>query len=99
MATRDVVTLDDIYRLSEERIANNKIYSRILGFSYQLEINKKIMNIMQPNIDGTYEENINESISYINEIGPHNFRLLSDVDRIGDSFHESWVVDSFGYLK
>lgn len=99
MGTRDVVTLDDIYRLSEERIANNKIYSRLLGFSYQLEINKKIMNIMQPNINSTYEETINESIDYINKIGPHNFRLLADVDRIGDSFHESWVMDSFGYLK
>lgn len=98
LGSDQIVELKDIYNLSQERLEKNKIYSRILGYKYQLEINYKLMNLKKPNIGESYLNEIMEFVENTYTSNRANVRILMEADRISESFGESWLFDSFSYL-
>ncbi len=99
LGSSETIKLKDIYELAQQRINEHKIYSRVVNFKHQLNINLRLMDIMKPNIGESYQRTILESIEKEGEMNSTNFTVLSGLDQIQDNFESMWILESFGYLK
>jgi len=94
-------TLEEIYNVCEDNIGGNGLYSSVLEFKHQLNINYQLMDLRQPNISDPNKEEItsllNEDIHTLN-IGA--FMMLYEADGLRNSIGNThaWLSETFGSL-
>ena len=97
-----ILTLDDIFTISEEKMKENKIYPQILLNRNQIENEFKIMNLHKPLLDENEKEQIHELIkSPINILNVEIFMRLYNEDMMGNAIRNTnkWLLDTFNVLK
>ena len=93
--------LDDLYSMCEDNLEGNGLYSSVLEFKHQLNINYQLMNLRQPNIPVPDKqvifESLNEELTNLN-IGA--FMMLYETDGLSNSIGNthSWLSETFGSL-
>jgi DNA polymerase I len=90
-------TLDDVYNKSLEN-NDQKLYSNIVAFKHQLNINKQLMDLHDPVIPQVDEIEIDEVIEgYPNKLNIGAFMKMCDEDSIQKAFPniESWLNECF----
>jgi len=101
LSERDL-TLDDIYKICEEKFKENVIYARILQNFSSIETNFKIMDLSKPMIDENdkkYLDSVVKSkdILYL----PDQFISMYNQDQLGGIIRnlDFWVKDCFESLQ
>ena len=101
LSERDM-TLDDIYKICEEKFKENVIYARILQNFSSIETNFKIMDLSKPMIDENdkkYLDSVVKSkdILYL----PDQFISMYNQDQLGGIIRnlDFWVKDCFESLQ
>ena len=101
LSERDL-TLDDIYKICEEKFKENVIYARILQNFSSIETNFKIMDLSKPMIDKNDEKYLNsvvksKDILYL----PDQFISMYNQDQLGGIIRnlDFWVKDCFESLQ
>ena len=101
LSERDM-TLDDIYKICEEKFKENVIYARILQNFSSIETNFKIMDLSKPMIDKNDEKYLNsvvksKDILYL----PDQFISMYNQDQLGGIIRnlDFWVKDCFESLQ
>ena len=101
LSERDM-TLDDIYKICEEKFKENVIYARILQNFPSIETNFKIMDLSKPMIDENdkkYLDSVVKSkdILYL----PDQFISMYNQDQLGGIIRnlDFWVKDCFESLQ
>jgi DNA polymerase I len=101
LSERDM-TLDDIYKICEEKFKENVIYARILQNFSSIETNFKIMDLSKPMIDKNDEKYLDsvvksKDILYL----PDQFISMYNQDQLGGIIRnlDFWVKDCFESLQ
>ena len=101
LSERDL-TLDDIYKICEEKFKENVIYARILQNFSSIETNFKIMDLSKPMIDKNDEKYLDsvvksKDILYL----PDQFISMYNQDQLGGIIRnlDFWVKDCFESLQ
>ena len=101
LSERDM-TLDDIYKICEEKFKENVIYARILQNFSSIETNFKIMDLSKPMIDKNDKKYLNsvvksKDILYL----PDQFISMYNQDQLGGIIRnlDFWVKDCFESLQ
>ena len=97
LATR-VLSLNDIYKISEEKYKEHVIYSRIVLERNSLDKNFKVMDLKNPLMDDNEKEYLNDIIDQpCFELNIADFMYLYNEDGLGHSIKNVnfWLQDSF----
>jgi DNA polymerase I len=100
--TSQKVTMEDIFKWSEERLTENKIYPRILQKEMDLRNNYRLMDLANPILDDRQIAYIEGIISSdYNGFSPKNFLSLYEIDGLGHIIRnvEWWLKDVFEKLN
>ena len=96
------MSLDDIYKICEDKFKENVIYARIIQHIEELEKNYKIMDLSNPMLDENDKKYLSEVVKskdyhYI----PDQFIAFYNEDKLGGMIRnvEFWVKDVFEKLK
>ena len=97
-----VLTLDDIFNISVEKLKEHVIYARVVQDIKRLEMNYKLMNLSKPLID----DNDKDILSFITEeptpaLNTEAFLRLYNEDGIGKMIRniDFWIKDIFKVLN
>jgi DNA polymerase-1 len=94
-------SIEDIYAISEDNLGGNALYSSVLEFKHQLNINYQLMNLRQPNISEPDKKSIIESLNEdITNLNIGGFMMLYEADGLKNSIGNthSWLSETFGSL-
>jgi len=100
LGAKELITIDDI--LNKCKKGNKKAYTNILNFKHQLNINKLLMDLSNPNIPEEDQITINETLNNPNkEFNPQEFLNLYDEDDLGDSIKniQNWLFNTFHFVS
>ena len=81
---------------------SKKIHESILNFEHQLHVNKKLMDLKEPNIPEAALEEINNLILNPNkELDSQEFIRLYNEDALGNSINnvQAWLFNNFNAIK
>ena len=95
------LTLEDIFKLSEERLTTNKIFARILQKEVELKNHYRLMDLSNPILDDRQKEYIESVIfSEHNGLSKEHFLSLYEMDGLGHIIKniEWWLNDNFSRL-
>lgn len=93
--------LEDIFKLCALNESKSKYYTDVINYRKQLEINFKLMDIVNPNIPESELEQINSTVTQSNiNLDKTEFIKMYTEDKLGDSIPKVsvWVEDIFRYL-
>jgi DNA polymerase-1 len=96
----DVVSLEQLLQKCQQE--NKKMHESILNFEHQLHVNKKLMDLHEPNIPEEALEEINNLILNPNrELNSQEFIKLYHEDELGNSINnlQAWLFNNFNHLK
>jgi DNA polymerase-1 len=96
----DEVSLEQLIEKCKKE--NKKMHESILNFEYQLHLNKKLMDLHEPNIPEEALEEINNLILNPNrELNSQEFIKLYHEDDLGNSINnlQAWLFNNFNHLK
>jgi DNA polymerase-1 len=102
LLTEQKIGIDDILKISAEKINNHKLYASVIERSKQLVINDQLMNLHNVILSNENIDIIEESLINVNtSINKRDFLMMYYVDKLGDSIPnvESWINEVFGYLS
>mgnify|MGYP003330881160 FL=1 len=94
------VSLEQI--LDKCKSNSKKIHESILNFEHQLHVNKKLMDLKEPNIPEAALEEINNLILNPNkELDSQEFIRLYNEDALGNSINnvQAWLFNNFNAIK
>jgi 5'-3' exonuclease len=97
----DEISLDDLLRISENKLKENIIYARILSNPNTLKNHYKIMNLKKPMIDNSDKKYIDEYVAnYTPEYYPQHFIKMYEQDRLGNLIRNVniWLKERFENL-
>jgi DNA polymerase-1 len=100
--TSQKVTLEDIFKLSEQRLTENITYPRILQKEMELRNSYRLMDLGNPILDERQKEYIEGIIlSEYPGFSPESFLSLYQMDGLGHIIQnvEWWLNDIFGKLN
>ncbi len=98
----DILTLDDIFRIAEEKHKEHVIYARIAFERDRLEQNYKIMNLKKPLLDDNDKEFLREFAEEDNLVlNSEAFLRFYHDDGLGHLIKnvEFWIKDTFKVLN
>jgi DNA polymerase-1 len=93
------ISLDNIFKICENKLKDNVIYARILKFETDLRRNHKIMDLHNPMIDPKDKKGLIDKVSSTNlRFYPKEFISLYEKDQLGGIIRNVniWVEDIFG---
>jgi DNA polymerase-1 len=96
------MTLDDIYKICENKFKENVIYARIIQHIEELEKNYKIMDLSNPMLDENDKKYLREVVkSKDYQYLPEQFVAFYNKDKLGGMIRnvEFWVKDIFEKFK
>jgi len=96
------MTLDDIYKICEDKFKENVIYARIIQHIEELEKNYKIMDLSNPMLDENDKKYLREVVkSKDYQYLPEQFIAFYNKDKLGGMIRnvEFWVKDIFERFK
>jgi len=96
------MTLDDIYKICENKFKENVIYARIIQHIEELEKNYKIMDLSNPMLDENDKKYLREVVkSKDYQYLPEQFVAFYNKDKLGGMIRnvEFWVKDVFEKFK
>jgi len=96
------MTLDDIYKICENKFKENVIYARIIQHIEELEKNYKIMDLSNPMLDENDKKYLREVVkSKDYQYLPEQFVAFYNKDKLGGMIRnvEFWVKDIFERFK
>jgi len=94
-------SMEELYSISKENLGNNALYSSVLNFKHQLDINYQLMNLRTPNISESDKVSIIGSLNEnINNLNVGAFIMLYEADGLKNSIGNthSWLSETFGSL-
>lgn len=94
--------LQDIVDASHNRQETNKLYTQILIYEKQLQINQTLMNLHEPLLSDSSIEEIKDVLANSNHnLDIKSFLELYNIDKLGNSINnpQMWLYDTFNYLK
>ena len=94
------ISLDTV--LEKCRSENKKMHESILSFENQLHINKKLMDLHEPNIpEEALEETNNLILNPNRELNSQEFIKLYQEDELGNSINNvpTWLFNNFNHIK
>lgn len=96
----DHVSLEQLLDKCQQE--KKKMHESIINFEYQLHVNKKLMDLHEPNIPEEALEEINSLILNPNrELNSQEFIKLYHEDELGNSINnlQAWLFNNFNHLK
>lgn len=96
----DLVSLEQLIEKCKQE--SKKMHESILNFEYQLHLNKKLMDLHNPNIPKEALEEINNLILNPNrELNSQEFIKLYHEDELGNAINnlQAWLFNNFNHLK
>jgi DNA polymerase-1 len=100
LSGEDEVSLGEI--LDKCKHADKKVHGNILAFESQLHINKKLMDLKQPNIPEDALQEISSHLDNPNkDVNYQEFLKLYAEDQLGNSINnpQTWLFNTFNTLK
>jgi len=100
LAKEDPINLEDI--IQKCKLERKKMHESILNYEHQLHINKKLMDLHEPNIPEEALEEINNLVLNPNrELNSQEFIKLYNEDELGNSIANvpAWLYNNFNHLK
>lgn len=95
-----LITLENV--LEKCKSEDKKMHSSIVNFEHQLHINKKLMDLHDPNIPEEALEEINSLVLNPNrELHSQEFITLYNEDELGNSINNvpAWLFNNFNHIK
>jgi DNA polymerase-1 len=93
--------IEELYSICEDNLGDNGLYSSVLEFKHQLDINYQLMNLRQPNISAPDKQSIIESLNEdLTNLNIGAFMMLYEADGLKNSIGNthSWLSETFGSL-
>ena len=97
-----VLTLDDIYKICEQKYKDHVVYARVIQGIDELEKNYKIMDLSNPMLDENDKKYLTQVVNTNNyNYIPEQFVAFYNEDKLGGMIRnvEFWVKDIFEKLK
>jgi 5'-3' exonuclease len=98
----DKIELNDILRISENKLKEHIIYARILNDPNSLKKRYKVMDLQNPMIDESDKQYIEEYLTtYTPQYQPQEFIKMYEQDRLGNLIRNVnvWLKECFENLK
>jgi DNA polymerase-1 len=102
LSHEEEISLEQILAKCETEENKKKIHESIVNYKYQLEINRKLMDLKQPNIPEDAQEEINNLIlNPKKDLDSQEFIRLYHEDNLGNSINnvQAWLFNNFNPLK
>jgi DNA polymerase-1 len=96
------ISLDDLYKICEQKYKEHIVYSRVLYDFKRLEMNYKIMDLKNPLVDDKEKNILRELIkSPLNDSKPDDFMKLYGEDGLNNTIKNPtyWLKETFGFLN
>lgn len=96
--TKKILTLQDIYDVSKEKISKNIVYARIINDFERIKNTYKIMDLSNPMMDDNEKEEVLQLIESTDlNFEPDLFKLLYKEDALGNLIKniDFWLEDVF----
>jgi DNA polymerase-1 len=99
LGSKDEISLDQI--LEKCKAGNKKLHESIVNYEYQLRINKRLMDLREPNIPLEAEEEVDFLILHPNkELNSQEFINLYNEDNLGNAIANlpNWLFKHFNQI-